>query len=72
MICAGVPGKDSCNGDSGSPLLYQQQNGQEVQLGVVSFGPDICGLHLGVYAKLSHPVIRRFIREQVEDNQCRK
>lgn len=39
MICAGVAegGKGNCHGDSGGPLLYQQ-DGHWIQLGIVSFG----------------------------------
>jgi trypsin len=39
MFCAGVTGggKDSCQGDSGGPIVIQQ-NGQDVQVGVVSWG----------------------------------
>lgn len=39
QICAGLPngGKDSCQGDSGGPL-FTKVDGQNVQVGVVSFG----------------------------------
>ena len=63
MICAGTPGKDSCNGDSGGPLAYKTSSGERVQLGVVSFGPAACGSTLGAYSYLAHPQIRSFIRE---------
>jgi secreted trypsin-like serine protease len=33
-------GQDSCNGDSGSPLV-RDVNGQRTQLGVVSFGSEV-------------------------------
>lgn len=63
MICAGVPGKDSCNGDSGGPLTYETESGQRVQIAVVSFGPAVCGSSVGVYSYLAHPEIRSFIRD---------
>lgn len=54
QICAGgVPGKDSCKGDSGGPLMYENGRQYEV-VGVVSFGPTPCGLPdiPGVYTKV--------------------
>ncbi|AOT09962.1 trypsin-like serine protease [Pseudoalteromonas luteoviolacea] len=54
-FCAGYPQgqKDSCNGDSGGPIVIQS-GGQTVQLGIVSWGvgcarPD----NYGVYADVS-------------------
>ena len=37
MLCAGSPGKDSCNGDSGGPLTVKE-SGQHTLAGVVSWG----------------------------------
>lgn len=54
QICAGgIPGKDSCKGDSGGPLMYENGRTWEV-VGVVSFGPTPCGLPNvpGVYTKV--------------------
>lgn len=50
MICAGDPGQDSCQGDSGGPLIDPTSN---TLLGVVSWGPGVCGNQAesyGVYA----------------------
>ncbi|XP_075983880.1 trypsin 5G1-like [Anticarsia gemmatalis] len=47
MLCAGGHGKDSCLGDSGGPLTWNDQ-----QVGVTSFGLG-CGVYPGVYTKLS-------------------
>ncbi|ETL81078.1 hypothetical protein L917_18521 [Phytophthora nicotianae] len=56
MICAGNGnGKDSCNGDSGGPLLA---NG--VVVGIVSWGGK-CGTKAGVYTRLT------YIMEFVDD-----
>lgn len=61
MICATAPGKDSCDGDSGGPLMYLGTNyTQDIQYGVVSFGHDCASeIHPGVYAEVSyiHPWI---------------
>lgn len=63
MICAGFPSKDSCDGDSGSPLTYEMDDGERAQIGIVSFGPTPCGQSVGVYTLISHPSIRQFIRD---------
>lgn len=44
MICAGgLPGQDSCNGDSGGPLALDANGPAAVVLGTVDFGSDVCG-----------------------------
>jgi len=65
-FCAGEEGKDSCNGDSGGPMvinIFNKQNkkllsnnGEShwIQVGIVSFGPTACGEALpGVYTRVS-------------------
>jgi len=63
MLCAGFKagGKDSCQGDSGGPAT--RGTGSTILTGVVSWGegcaqPD----RYGVYARVSDPSIRDFIR----------
>jgi secreted trypsin-like serine protease len=55
QVCAGFRegGIDSCVGDSGGPL-YLIQNGEQVQVGITSFGNE-CGLpnFYGVYTNIS-------------------
>ncbi|XP_045024532.1 trypsin-1 isoform X2 [Daphnia magna] len=55
MICASYPGKDTCTGDSGGPLLVQDMPGAKwIQIGIISWGigcadPDFPG----VYTRIS-------------------
>jgi trypsin len=57
MLCAGGA-KDTCNGDSGGPLLVQGTIPQrDVQVGITSFGSNYgCGLAdaPGVYSRVSY------------------
>ncbi|GAK57775.1 peptidase S1 and S6 chymotrypsin/Hap [Candidatus Vecturithrix granuli] len=57
MFCAGYAagGKDSCEGDSGGPLMVSTGSGSYVQVGVVSWG-DGCALagYYGVYTRVSN------------------
>lgn len=44
QLCAGgIEGQDSCNGDSGGPLMAHNRFGTHFLVGVISFGPDRCG-----------------------------
>ena len=62
QICAGgVEGKDSCIGDSGGPLMSTgispgDGRARYFIAGVVSFGPESCGMKdwPGVYTRVSH------------------
>lgn len=58
QICAGSiwQGEDSCNGDSGGPLMTPEpDSGCPFLVGVVSWGPERCGApeKYGVYTRLS-------------------
>lgn len=55
MMCAGDKGKDSCNGDSGSPLIARGSSPEEdIQVGIVSWGFECAGPIPGIYSRLSH------------------
>ena len=36
-------GKDTCNGDSGGPIVYETNQRVYYQVGIVSFGSKDCG-----------------------------
>lgn len=54
QICAGDVGKDSCNGDSGGPILMKSGS-VWYQVGLVSYGANDCGNGLpGVYTRVAY------------------
>jgi trypsin len=56
-----VNGRDTCNGDSGGPLIRNNQ-----QVGIVSFGTSVCGdgSRPSGNVRIEEPGIRNFIRTQ--------
>ncbi len=68
MVCAGYRqgGTDTCEGDSGGPLLSALPDGSRVLVAVTSFG-DGCAKpgHPGVYDLVARGPIRRFVRHLV-------
>ncbi|XP_038207050.1 CLIP domain-containing serine protease 2-like [Zerene cesonia] len=60
QLCAGDLNKDSCNGDSGGPLMLEQLYNDVdrfIQFGVVSHGPKKCGSSFpGVYTDVRNYV----------------
>ncbi|KAG7295272.1 hypothetical protein JYU34_022275 [Plutella xylostella] len=58
MLCAGSRGVgdvDACEGDSGGPMYFRNQNDIDILVGVVSFGPYPCAnpLKPGGFTKVS-------------------
>ncbi|MBU0945703.1 MAG: trypsin-like serine protease [Proteobacteria bacterium] len=55
MMCAGLHGKDSCQGDSGGGVFVQNSLDQDVMVGVVSFGIGCARPNFpGVYTRVSN------------------
>merc|ERR1711872_6826 len=55
VICAGDNTTDACSGDSGSPLLWVDDKTRWTVVGVVSFGPSVCGQEVpGAYTKVEN------------------
>jgi len=53
VLCAGDNTTDACSGDSGSPLLWVDDLSRWAVVGVVSFGPSVCGQDVpGAYTKV--------------------
>ena len=69
MMCAADTreGQDSCQGDSGGPLLaLGNRPGQDVQVGIVSWGMGGCASGKpGVYAKVSS------VTDWIKDKMCK-
>jgi hypothetical protein len=66
MLCAGDIGRDSCYGDSGSPLILEGSTAeQDVQVGLVSWGYECAGELPGIYSRLSHWRTFNFIHDTV-------
>ncbi|KAL7734066.1 hypothetical protein ACLKA6_011751 [Drosophila palustris] len=61
MICAGKPyQRDSCDGDSGGPMVYRGE-----LVGIVSFGFECASGLPGVYTSV--PVVRRWFFDMVQE-----
>mmetsp|Transcript_4954 Transcript_4954/g.7204 ORF Transcript_4954/g.7204 Transcript_4954/m.7204 type:complete len:401 (-) Transcript_4954:93-1295(-) len=64
MLCAYTEGVDACQGDSGGPLVNLNTQGEEVLVGVVSWGSGCASTYPGVYARVSQAI------EWIESKLC--
>jgi secreted trypsin-like serine protease len=71
QICAGFDAgsvrRDSCNGDSGGPINAYDSRGCPIQVGLISWGHEDCGLirNYGVYTRISY--YAAWLRRHVPD-----
>ncbi|XP_055547524.1 CLIP domain-containing serine protease B4-like isoform X2 [Wyeomyia smithii] len=66
LCVGGEPKQDSCRGDSGGPLMMQQQ-GHWYQIGIISLGPERCGGKIpGIYVNLLKYI--NWIEETLDDS----
>jgi secreted trypsin-like serine protease len=68
MVCAGYRrgGTDTCEGDSGGPLLSALPSGRLILVALTSFGEGCAKAgHPGVYDLVAHGPIRAFIHRVV-------
>jgi secreted trypsin-like serine protease len=64
QLCAGQKGIDSCGGDSGGPLFATTSSGDDVQVGIVSYGIGCAKQRYpGVYTEVNSPTVRDFIAD---------
>jgi secreted trypsin-like serine protease len=71
MICTYQPGKDTCQGDSGGSIDYQNSNGLYYSIGVVSFGYGCAQQNNpGVYAKVTQYLT--WIEQTTRETFCKK
>lgn len=67
QLCAGgEKGKDSCRGDSGGPLMQFSRKLQKwYAVGIVSYGPTMCGMknQPGIYTRV--PYYLDWIKEKM-------
>ena len=54
MVCAGTEKVDACTGDSGSPVMMMDERRRWAAVGIVSFGPTICGSIPGVLTRVQN------------------
>jgi len=74
-ICAGgVPGKDTCEGEGGAPLVcLDPELDQYFAVGLVNYGFSCNGDIPAIYVNLADPTVKRFITDSFHDiDYCSK
>merc|ERR1711957_649811 len=68
MLCTLTPNKDTCQGDTGGPLIKRGEKAEDdIVVGITSFAKDVCDNGLpGVFARVSS--VYDWIKSTVEDN----
>lgn len=71
-VCAGgVPGKDTCQGEGGAPLVcYSRTKDQYFAVGLVSYGFGCNGTLPAVYTNLMDSGVQRFIKQAFDSDYC--
>lgn len=67
IVCAGTPAKDSCNGDSGGPLMSDKLHDGWTIIGIVSWGFS-CANKPGIYTNVAAHL--DWIKTYIEPNSC--
>ncbi|CAG0900825.1 unnamed protein product, partial [Darwinula stevensoni] len=69
QICTLTPGRNTCSGDSGGPLMYQTSTGYYEHVGIVSYGDIGCVTeHGGVFTRTSS-YVNDFIMKYATDGE---
>jgi hypothetical protein len=70
MVCAGGASIDTCNGDSGGPLMVPRDGAYTV-VGVTSWGSNVCATpnRPGVYARVGAPALNSWVRARVPTSE---
>ena len=65
LICAGDDegNQGSCEGDSGGPLMYKDDDGRYIQIATVRGAVGECGdrAYPGIFVRVDHPSVWSFI-----------